>query len=145
MAYPYYQQQMYPQQMMQVQQPQPQQQMQIQNGGFMVVPNEEVVRTYPVAPGSCVTFKIEGKPVVMEKSMGFSQFESPRIEKYKLIHEEDTPVTTQKAQIEEKQTSMENETIEELKGEIKAIWDEINGMKSKRTTKKKEVDDDDTE
>lgn len=57
-----------------IQQPQ-----QIQNGGFMLVPSEDIARSYPVAPGNCVTFKIEGQPIVMEKSMGFSQLEAPRV------------------------------------------------------------------
>ena len=84
---PYQNQYMFPQpqmqapQMQQVQQPQ----QQIQNGGFIVVRSETDARNYPVAPGNCMTFKIEGQPIVIEKSMGFSQFEAPHIDVYELV------------------------------------------------------------
>lgn len=102
-----------PQQMMS----QPQQAPQIQNGGFMVVPSEDIARTYPVAPGNCVTFKIEGKPIVMEKSMGFSQLEAPRINRYRLVREEGAPV--------EQAPKVEND----WKDELKRVWDEIDVLK----------------
>lgn len=104
---------------------------QIQNGGFMVVPSEDMARTYPVAPGNCVTFKIEGKPIVMEKSMGFSQLEAPRIDRYRLVREEDAPKEQELPQNEPKNNSMENETIEELKGQIKALNDELSDIKNR--------------
>lgn len=127
-----------------VQQPQ---QQQIQNGGFMMVPSEEIVRTYPVAPGNCVTFKIEGQPIVMEKSMGFSQLEAPRIDKYRLVREEE--VQPKKEPEPEKEESSEPSTadiIRELKEhmnhDIDRIWDEIDELKSQisrpTTTKKKD-------
>ena len=84
----------------------------IQTSGFISVPNENVVYNYPVAPGSCVTFKIEGQPVVLEKSMGFSQLDSPKIERYKLIKE--TPASPSK---------------EKSDTEILALWNEINNIK----------------
>lgn len=59
------------------------------NGGLIVVPSEEDVMRYPVAPGNFVTFKIENKPIVIEKSMSRSQFASPHYERYKLIKEND--------------------------------------------------------
>lgn len=137
--YPYYQpmqnqafQQNYQQNQAFQQQPQnyQQQNQQIQNGGFMVVPSEEIARSYPVAPGNCVTFKIEGKPIVMEKSMGFSQLEAPRIEKYKLVRES-IPNEQNLPQNEPKNNPMENETIEELKGQIKALNDELSDIKNR--------------
>lgn len=127
------------QQMQPVQQTQPQQ---MQNGGFMVVPSEDIARTYPVAPGNCVTFKIEGKPIVMEKSMGFSQLEAPRIDRYRLVREEDVPP----AQEEPKEADY-SQYIQELKEsfskDMDEIWSEINGIKSQiskpSTTKKKDT------
>ena len=80
---------------MNVQQPIQQPVQQIQNGGYVVVQNEEEVRRYPVAHGNLVTFRIENQPIVIEKSMGYSQFDTPHYEKYKLIKEDmelsDTP------------------------------------------------------
>lgn len=140
MNYPYYQpmqnqafQQNYQQNQAFQQQSQnyQQQNQQMQNGGFMVVPSEDMARTYPVAPGNCVTFKIEGKPIVMEKSMGFSQLEAPRIDRYRLVREEDAPNEQNLPQNEPKNNSMENETINELKGQIKALNDELNDIKNR--------------
>ena len=72
-----------------IQQPMPQMQnaQQVQTG-FVTVPTEEEALRYPIAPGNSIIFKVEGKPVIIEKSMGFSQFESPKVEKYKLEKEE---------------------------------------------------------
>lgn len=109
----------------------PQNQPQIQNGGFMQIPTEEMARSYPVAPGNCVTFKIEGKPIVMEKSMGFSQLEAPRIDRYRLVREEDATNEQNLPQNEPKNNSTENETIEELKGQIKAFKEELEDVKKR--------------
>jgi len=71
----------------------PQQQQQSQTS-FVSIPNEDMVNTYPVGPGNCVTFKVEGKPIMIEKSMGFSQFDSPKIKRYRIVEEEPLPVKT---------------------------------------------------
>jgi len=133
-------------------QPQPQQEFfqnqntqQMRNGGFVSVPNEGMVNSYPVAPGNCVTFKIEGQPIVMEKSMGFSQLESPKIERYRLV-KEDTPEASNSPQTGTLEDKAVNTTIDNLKSEIEAIWKEIDGIKNtpKRTTNsKREKDGDD--
>lgn len=110
-------------------------QQQIQNGGFVVVPSEDIVNTYPVAHGNCVTFKIEGQPIVMEKSMGFSQFESPKIKKFRLVEEREEEI---------KEATPENIAIDSIKEEIKAIWSELSALKEpkKPYSKKKEVAND---
>lgn len=106
----------------------------IQNGGFVSVPDENMVNTYPVAPGHCVTFKIEGKPIVMEKSMGFSQLESPRIERYRLVKEEVEEVREE----EPKAPFMDdiNDKIERLENEIDRIRGDVDALKPKKTTKR---------
>ena len=147
MAYPMYNSYYQPQQAFipPVQQPVSQQATnQMQNGGFMLVPSEDIVRTYPVAPGNCVTFKIEGQPIVMEKSMGFSQLEAPRMKRFRLV-EEDTPVSTQAAQNEPINLEPMNDAINDLKNEISTIWGEINGIKeqAKKPGTKRTKDGDD--
>ena len=102
-----------------------QSQQQMQNGGFMLVANEDIARSYPVAPGNCVTFKIEGKPIVMEKSMGFSQLEPPRVEKYRLVREEDAQNEQNLPQNAPKDSSMNNEALDDVKGQIKGINEQI--------------------
>ena len=145
--YPYYPMQPNMYQAQQPQQPVPPQQ--IQNGGFLSVPSEDIVKSYPVAPGNCVTFKIEGKPIVMEKSMGFSQLEAPRIERYRLVKEEaEKPSDLTQGELYDDKPILD--TIESLKGQIEAIWGEIEGIKNdgksetpaKRTAKRSKDGDD---
>ena len=110
----------------------PQQPQQTQSNGVVLVPSEAYVQSYPVAPGNCVTFKIEGQPIIMEKSMGFSQFDAPKIEKYRLVKEEPTPTP--------------EPIVTDYKADLDAIWAEINALKEKSTPrKKKEVSADDAE
>lgn len=104
-------------------------QTQIQNGGFVSVPSEEMVYSYPVAMGNCVTFKIEGKPIVMEKSVGFSQFEAPRVKRFRLVEEE----------AEKPTESKDISDIDKVKSDIKEIWGKIDEIEnSKKYTPKRE-------
>lgn len=123
MAYPFFPQNNFPQNNFP---PQPQQ---VQNTGIIQAPNEIFVQNYPVGPGNCVMFKLEGQPIIMEKSMGFSQFEAPRIDVYRLVKEEQKEVIAT-----------------DYKADLEAIWAEINALKEKSAPKKrKEVSADDAE
>lgn len=122
---PYYQQSL--QSTQSLQQPQ-----QIQSGGFISVRSEIEARNYPVAPGNSVTFIDENAPYCYTKTMGFSQFDRPRFEKFKLVKEE-----TQE-QVNEQAPSVQyalKTDLDDLKGditafkvEIEAIYDKINKM-----------------
>ncbi len=101
----------------QMQQLQPQQQ-QIQNGGFIVVKSEQEVFNFPVGCGNSVNFKLENAPYLYTKTMGFSQFDKPVIEKYKLVKEEANEV-------------IENNSFD-IRGELNRLWDEINLLKENR-------------
>ena len=102
---------------------------QIQNGGFVSVPNEDMVYSYPVAMGNCVTFKIEGKPIVMEKSVGFSQFEAPKVKRFRLVEEE----------AEKPTETCEISDLDKVKSDIKEIWGKLDEIEnSKRYTPKRE-------
>jgi len=92
---------------------------QIQDGGFVTIPNEDMVYSYPVAMGKCVTFKVEGKPIIIEKSMGFSQLDAPKIERYRLVKEEN-----------QEPEKVELSDLDKLKSDIKEIWGEINEIKN---------------
>jgi len=96
--------------------------MQIQDGGFVSVPNEEMVYSYPVAMGKCVTFKVEGKPIIIEKSMGFSQFEAPRIKRFRLVEEE----------TEKSEETKDITDIDKVKSDIKEIWGKLNEIENSR-------------
>ena len=117
---------------------------QIQNAGFLAAPNEDFVMNYPVGPGNCLTFKIEGKPIVMEKSMGFSQFESPKIERYRLMREE-AAEHTEMAQKDDADIKSMIDSINKTNDEIEAIWDEIDKLKNAKEKKpvKRDRDGDD--
>lgn len=95
----------------------------IQDGGFVTIPSAEMVYNYPVAMGKCVTFKVEGKPIIIEKSMGFSQLDSPKIERYRLVKEasEDT---------EPKETELTD--LDKVKSDIKELWEKIDELENAR-------------
>ena len=130
--YPYYPQPTtYPAQMnIAPVQPTQQTQPQIQNGGFIPVPNEEIVATYPVAPGNCITFKIEGKPIVLEKSMGFSNLEAPKIERYRLVKEDATETNENRANCGDTD-SVEGITIKNLERKIGVLEDALDALEKK--------------
>lgn len=112
---PQYQGQYYPQMQNQSQQ--------AQNGGFVSVPNENAVYSYPVAMGNVVTFKIEGKPIVMEKAMGFSQFEAPKIKRFRLVEEDvERP----------KEESVDLSDMEKVKSDIREIWGKLDEIENSR-------------
>jgi hypothetical protein len=141
MPYPYYQNYgnfnpMYYQQM-QPQQPQ-QQNQQIQNGGFVSAPSMDYARSYPVAPGNSVTFKIESQPYICTKTLGFSQLDQPIFEVFKLVKEEHAEAPTKALE----ETGIQFFTVDEasaLKGEIEALKQEIQFLKDLIADDKKEV------
>ena len=103
---------------------------QIQDGGFVTIPNADMVYNYPVAMGKCVTFKVEGKPIIIEKSMGFSQLDSPKIERYRLVKEESEEIETSEHQMSE---------LDKVKSDIKDIWGKLDEIEnSKKNTPRRE-------
>lgn len=131
--------------------PQPQTQTTpIQNSGFVLVMSEDEAYRYPVAPGHCVTCKVVNKPIVIEKSMSFSQLDNPKIDRYRLVKEE---VVDEPKSVEVVET--EKSSNEELKAEIEAMRQDIEDIKkklysnnqnqsqNKPVAKKKEVVDND--
>lgn len=125
----------------------PTQTQQIQNGGFVVARSENEVVNYPVAPGNCITFKIEGQPVVMEKSMGFSQLEAPHIKRFRLVEEDIPKKPSDLTENESFDIKNINISIDNLKGEIGEIWTELEKIKNaapvnnKKTAVKKDKDE----
>ena len=112
---------------------QSQQAQQIQNGGFVSVHNENEARNYPIAPGNSVTFKDENAPYVYTKTQGFSQLDRPVFEKYRLVKEEEyQPQQVAQSAVVSGENAQQTNIIEYAKkDEIKALWDEIEAIKSK--------------
>lgn len=134
----YYQPQMQPQipqqvpqqNQQQVQQPVQQIQPQVQQGGFVPVNSENDARMYPVAPGNSVTFIDENSPYCYVKTMGFSQLDRPKFEKYRLVKEEDIPPVIEEA---EKPEYITKDSLESLKTDFDSIRKEIEEIKEKIT------------
>lgn len=123
-----YQQMYYPQQYQQPIQPmtQPVQQVQqqVQNGGTVNVQSEQEARDYLVANGTSVTFIDTNNKKIYIKTRGFSQFDSPTFEKYKLVKDEDVEQPIQQSNVE-----YANKTdIEKVEAEIEKIKEEINKL-----------------
>ena len=129
----------------------------IQNGGFVTVRSEAEARDYPVAPGTSVTFKHETAPYCYTKTMGFSQFEAPRFEKFRLIKEEDGSGDVSKADVKEAGYATQDElgklvgvvqSINSLVGTLKSDVDNLKSdmygaLGKRKTVKKPEASDDD--
>lgn len=103
---------------------------QIQNGGFVSVRSEQEAMNYPIAPGTSITFKNEVEPYVYTKTMGFSQLDRPVFDKYRLV-KEDPDATHSGPHRETFDMQVVNDRVESIQTEIKAIWDEIEGIKKK--------------
>ena len=121
---------------MQNQQPQA-----IQNSGLIPVPSESVARNYPVAFGQSVSFRDENLPFLYTKTMGFSQLETPKFEKYRLVKED-----AESPNLEQEDEKAVNNTYEVLKSQIAAIRHDVDGLMNEVykpaitvTRKKKEV------
>lgn len=134
---------------------------QIQNGGFITVRSEAEARSYPVAPGTSVTFKHETAPYCYTKTMGFNQFEAPRFEKFKLVKEEDVPEAETPAKEKTQDVANYatkddlgkvvsvvqglNELVGNIKTDVETMKSDMYGIagQKKKTAKKVEAADDD--
>lgn len=133
------------QQMVGAQMSLPQQQPQF--GGFVSVRNEMEARNYPVAPGNSVMFRDETGPYIYSKSMGYSQLDTPRFDKYRLVKEEDVSVNVSEPHTDTGNNKMDNLPTYALKSEFDALQElvstlaeDVDVLKSKRQpAKKKEV------
>ena len=104
---------------------------QIQNGGFISVQSEEEARAWSVAPGNSITFKDENAPYCYTKTMGFSQFDRPKFEKFRLIKEEEPDETPASVGV----------NYEEKIGEIKTEIGKLSKRISKLENLNKEEED----
>ena len=175
MGYPYsyqtpYQQNYFPvgyqpmyQQGYQQQQAQPQMQQQsfannqnqVQNGGFVPVRSEAEARAYPVAPGTSITFKNETAPYCYTKTMGFSQLEAPRFEKYRLVKEDEPETSEASGEAKQEYVSKTdfgvvvdsvkglNEIVALMKNDVEGLKSDVYGLSGrKRVVKKQEAESD---
>lgn len=114
-------------------QPQPEPPKQIQ---YSVVnaPSVDYAKNYPVAPGNCVSFKIDNQPFLCTKSMSFSLMDKPVFEVYKRVEDE-------------KEETHENKPEYALKEDITVIEDRLTEIEKalKPAPKKKPVKTEESE
>lgn len=112
-----------------------------QTTGLVPVPSEEVARNYPVGFGQSVSFKDENLPFIYTKTMGFSQLEPPKFEKYRLIKEGSSDETKSDDKDRKETANMVSELrkemddlaskLETLKADnIDTIWKELEQIKN---------------
>lgn len=102
-----------------------------QLANFILVPNEDFARNYPVAPGNSITFKDENASYIYTKTMGISTLDSPIFEKYKLVREEDVQKTPTEYVPDDNFKKLEEE-IEKLRGEVNVLKEQISKPNSRR-------------
>ena len=104
---------------------------------FMSIRGREIAVNYPIAPNNTIIFRDELEPYIYVKSMGYSPLDKPVMDIYK----REEPISAQETASNAKE---DNSTIEKIQGDIKAIIDDIDGIKKKLNTKprRKESEDD---
>lgn len=102
---------------------------QVQNGGFIPVPSEQFARNYPVANGISMTFKDENAPYVYTKTMGMNQLDAPVFTKYRLVKEEDAPVSSPEPKSEQIEPKVDNSLFDEINDKISQIEDDIDEIR----------------
>jgi len=112
------------------QQPMQQPMQQKQQTSLVLISTEEEALRYPMAPGSSILFKIESQPLIIEKVMGFSQFESPQVKKYRIMEEEPP-----------KEPQVVVPDLSGIEDRIDKLEQEIDKLRNKRTPRKKEEED----
>ncbi len=104
---------------------------------FMSIRGKDIAVNYPIAPNNTIIFRDELEPYIYVKSMGYSPLDKPVMD----IYRREEPNSAQKAVSVVKE---DNSTIEKIQDDIKAIFDDIEGIKKKMNAKsrRKETDDD---
>lgn len=100
---------------------------------FIPVNSEQEVITYPVGCGNSVNFKMQNSPYLYTKTMGFSQFDKPIIEKYRLLKEEmgAEPIKKEENPLQDKIMEL-SESFSSLEEKFNSLRNEVNTMKERR-------------
>ena len=119
-------------------------QQQMQNGGYVIVQSDDEIRRYPVAHGNSVTFRIENQPIIVEKSLGYSQFDTPHYERFKLIKEDmPVPETKEEYLLKSDYETFKNDILSvqsEFNSQIEGLKEKIETLCAKTPNRKKEVE-----
>ena len=66
---------------------------------FVPVHSDYEVVNYPVAPGNSIYFKHETEPLIYIKTMGMSQFDMPKMTRFRLVEENMNTPTVNSASV----------------------------------------------
>ena len=136
MAYPYYN--SYPQ----YNQPQPQyqaqQQAQMQTAGCMMVPSEDEVQKYPVAPNTAMVFLLQDLSACYIKATGASMLDAPRIQKYVRNDQTNTQINVQNTQKNSPDYAVKAD-IEKIQKQIDSLNEQIRPLLRNTNNRKPEV------
>lgn len=138
MAFPYYNN--YPQ----YNQPQPQYQtqqqaqMQMQTAGCMMVPTEEEVQKYPVAPNTAMVFLLQDLSACYIKATGASMLDAPRIQKYVRDDQINTQTNVQNTQKNSPDYAVKAD-IEKIQKQIDSLNEQIRPLLRNTNNRKPEV------
>ena len=138
MAFPYYNN--YPQ----YNQPQPQYQtqqqaqMQMQTAGCMMVPTEEEVQKYPVAPNTAMVFLLQDLSACYIKATGASMLDAPRIQKYVRDDQINTQANVQNTPKNSPDYAVKAD-IEKIQKQIDSLNEQVRPLLRNNNNKKPEV------
>lgn len=134
MALPYYNNNNYP--LYNQPQYQSQQQAQMQTAGCMMVPSEDEVQKYPVAPNTAMVFLLQDLSACYIKATGSSMLDAPRIQKYVRDDQTNTQINVQNTQKNSPDYAVKAD-IEKIQKQIDTLNEQIkpllrNGQKPER-------------
>lgn len=134
MAYPYYN--SYPP----YNQPQyqSQQQAQMQTAGCMMVPSEDEVQKYPVAPNTAMVFLLQDLSACYIKATGSSMLDAPRIQKYVRDDQTNTQINVQNTQKNSPDYAVKAD-IEKIQKQIDSLNEQIRPLLRNTNNRKPEV------
>lgn len=136
MALPYYNNSNYP--LYNQPQYQSQQQAQMQTAGCMMVPSEDEVQKYPVAPNTAMVFLLQDLSACYIKATGSSMLDAPRIQKYVRDDQTNTQINVQNTQKNSLDYAVKAD-IEKIQKQIDSLNEQIRPLLRNTNNRKPEV------
>ena len=136
MALPYYNNNNYP--LYNQPQYQSQQQAQMQTAGCMMVPSEDEVQKYPVAPNTAMVFLLQDLSACYIKATGSSMLDAPRIQKYVRDDQTNTPINVQNTQKNSPDYAVKAD-IEKIQKQIDSLNEQVRPLLRNTNNRKPEV------
>ena len=119
-------------------QSQQQAQMQMQTAGCMMVPTEEEVQKYPVAPNTAMVFLLQDLSACYIKATGSSMLDAPRIQKYVRDDQTNTPINVQNIQKNSPDYAVKAD-IEKIQKQIDSLNEQVRPLLRNTNNRKPEV------